>query len=160
VGSWRRPGAGELVIRHKGREVSLALHCDEPSETMFAAFYADCLHEVRPVTSGCRLTLVYNLFAQGEGARLRSTTCWPPKAMQARSTCGNGDFRPIPACRRSPAASRGRALAFSHLAASGFQGYSPMVRSLRLAVRTSPSHGENRSSILLGSASSFNNLAH
>src|SRR5216684_739734 len=27
-----------------------------------------------------------------------------------------------------------------------------MVRSLRLAVRTSPSHGENRSSILLGSA--------
>jgi hypothetical protein len=28
-----------------------------------------------------------------------------------------------------------------------------MVRSLRLAVRTSPSHGENRSSILLGSAS-------
>ncbi len=33
-----------------------------------------------------------------------------------------------------------------------------MVRSLRLAVRTSPSHGENRSSILLGSANLFNYL--
>jgi hypothetical protein len=33
-----------------------------------------------------------------------------------------------------------------------------MVRSLRLAVRTSPSHGENRSSILLGSASDLNGL--
>jgi hypothetical protein len=27
----------------------------------FAAFYADCVHEVRPVTSGYRLTLIYNL---------------------------------------------------------------------------------------------------
>jgi hypothetical protein len=67
VGSWRRPGAGELVIRHRGREVSLALRCDEPSETMFAAFYADCLHEVLPVTSGCRLTLVYNLLRKEKG---------------------------------------------------------------------------------------------
>ena len=45
------------------------------------------------------------------------------------------------------------------LAAGGFQGYSLFVRSLRLAVRTSPSHGENRSSILLGSASLFKGLA-
>jgi hypothetical protein len=58
---------GELVIRHKGREVSLALHCDEPSEAVFAAFYADCLHEVLPVTSGCRLTLVYNLLRKEKG---------------------------------------------------------------------------------------------
>jgi hypothetical protein len=60
---------GELVIRHKGREISLALHCDEPSEAPFAAFYADCLHEVLPVTSGCRLTLVYNLLRKGKGPR-------------------------------------------------------------------------------------------
>src|ERR1700733_6016620 len=44
------------------------------------------------------------------------------------------------------------------LAAGGFQGYSLFLRSLRLAVRTSPSHGENRSSILLGSASNFKYL--
>jgi len=60
---------GELVIRHKGREVGLALHCDEPSEAVFAAFYADCPHEVLPVTSGCRLTLVYNLLRKEKGPR-------------------------------------------------------------------------------------------
>ena len=32
-----------------------------------AAFYADCLHEVLPVTAGCRLTLVYNLIRRGKG---------------------------------------------------------------------------------------------
>lgn len=72
---------GELVIRHKGREVSLALHGEEPSEAVFAAFYADCPHEVLPVTSGCRLTLVCNLLRKEKGpapeppiTRLRSTT--------------------------------------------------------------------------------------
>jgi hypothetical protein len=58
---------GGLVIRHKGREVSLALHGEEPSEAVFAAFYADCPHEVLPVTSGCRLTLVYNLLRREKG---------------------------------------------------------------------------------------------
>src|SRR6202011_1961301 len=58
---------GELVVRHKGREVRLALQCDEPSEAAFAAFYADCVHEVLPVTEGCRLTLVYNLMGRGRG---------------------------------------------------------------------------------------------
>lgn len=60
---------GELVIRHKGREARLALKCEEPSEIAFAAFYADCVHEVLPVTSGCRLTLIYNLARKGKGAR-------------------------------------------------------------------------------------------
>ncbi|MEI8397203.1 MAG: 2OG-Fe(II) oxygenase [Rhodospirillaceae bacterium] len=58
---------GELVVRHKGREVQLDLCCDEPSEVGFAAFYADCVHEVRPVTEGCRLTLIYNLVRPGRG---------------------------------------------------------------------------------------------
>src|SRR5271157_3848593 len=58
---------GELVVRHKGREVRLDLRCEEPSEVAFAAFYADCVHEVLPVTAGCRLTLVYNLLRKGKG---------------------------------------------------------------------------------------------
>ena len=41
---------GELVVRHKEREVRLDLRCEEPSEAAFAAFYADCVHEVLPVT--------------------------------------------------------------------------------------------------------------
>lgn len=59
---------GELVIRHKDRAVELNLCSDDASEMVaFAAFYADCLHEVKPITSGCRLTLIYNLVRQGPG---------------------------------------------------------------------------------------------
>ena len=58
---------GELVIRHKGREARLDLRCEDPSEAAFAAFYADCVHEVLPVTTGCRLTLVYSLLRKGKG---------------------------------------------------------------------------------------------
>lgn len=60
---------GELVVRHKGREVRLDLHGDDPAEIRFAAFYADCLHEVLPVTEGCRLTLIYNLVRRSPGPR-------------------------------------------------------------------------------------------
>jgi predicted 2-oxoglutarate/Fe(II)-dependent dioxygenase YbiX len=59
---------GELIVRHKSREVRLDLRCEDPSEAAFAAFYADCVHEVLPVTSGCRLALVYNLLRRGKGA--------------------------------------------------------------------------------------------
>lgn len=59
---------GELRVRHRDREVQLDLRCSEPSEVAFAAFYADCVHEVLPVASGCRLTLVYNLLLRpGKG---------------------------------------------------------------------------------------------
>ncbi len=54
-------GGGELVVKHAGREVALDLHPEDPSEIGFAGFYADCVHEVRPVTTGFRFTLVYNL---------------------------------------------------------------------------------------------------
>ena len=52
---------GELVVRHKDSEVRLDLHCADGAEAAFAAFYADCVHEVLPVTDGCRLALAYNL---------------------------------------------------------------------------------------------------
>jgi hypothetical protein len=52
---------GELVIRHAGREVVADLSTEEISDLKFAAFYADCEHEVRPVTEGHRVCLVYNL---------------------------------------------------------------------------------------------------
>ncbi len=59
---------GELLIRHNNREVELDLCREDASEVVaFAAFYADCVHEVKPVTSGCRLTLIYNLVRQGTG---------------------------------------------------------------------------------------------
>lgn len=58
---------GELVIRHREREARLDLRCTDVSEPAWAAFYADCVHEVLPVNSGCRLVLVYNLRRKGRG---------------------------------------------------------------------------------------------
>ena len=52
---------GELVVRHGNRERVIDMTAGEPSELAFAAFYADCTHEVRPVTEGHRLSLVFNL---------------------------------------------------------------------------------------------------
>jgi predicted 2-oxoglutarate/Fe(II)-dependent dioxygenase YbiX len=56
---------GALLVRHRDREARLDLSCPEPSQVAFAAFYADCVHEVLPITSGYRLALVYNLRRQG-----------------------------------------------------------------------------------------------
>ena len=53
---------GELVVYHGSRATTFDMTSEEPSELAFAAFYADCLHEARPVTSGHRLSLVFNLF--------------------------------------------------------------------------------------------------
>jgi hypothetical protein len=63
---------GELVVRHKDREVKLELASDEPSEMAFAAFYADCVHEVLPVTAGYRATLIFNLVRKGNGSMLKA----------------------------------------------------------------------------------------
>jgi predicted 2-oxoglutarate/Fe(II)-dependent dioxygenase YbiX len=52
---------GELVVRHEGREATVDFSPKSQFQTQFAAFYADCEHEIRPVTSGFRLALVYNL---------------------------------------------------------------------------------------------------
>ena len=52
---------GELVVRHRNSERTIDMTTGEPSELTFAAFHADCTHEVRPVTEGHRLSLVFNL---------------------------------------------------------------------------------------------------
>jgi len=54
---------GELVVRHEGDERTIDFSRAEynPFHTHFAAFYADCEHEVRPLKTGYRLCLVYNL---------------------------------------------------------------------------------------------------
>jgi hypothetical protein len=55
---------GQLIVRHTGREVAVDLSGDEVAELKFAAFYADCEHEVLPITYGNRVCLVYNLLQQ------------------------------------------------------------------------------------------------
>ncbi|MYF49965.1 MAG: 2OG-Fe(II) oxygenase, partial [Gammaproteobacteria bacterium] len=36
---------GDLIVRHGGRETTIDMWAEEPSELAFAAFYADCTHE-------------------------------------------------------------------------------------------------------------------
>jgi 2OG-Fe(II) oxygenase superfamily len=53
---------GELIVSHEGRQHQIALGgAASGHEMSYAAFYADCEHEVRPVREGYRLCLAYNL---------------------------------------------------------------------------------------------------
>ena len=54
---------GELLVRHDGQERSIDFRGegDGSFHIHYAAFYADCEHEVRPIREGYRLCLVYNL---------------------------------------------------------------------------------------------------
>ena len=62
---------GALRIRHGGREVTVETDATEPSEISFAAFYADCEHEVLPVRDGNRVCLVFNLVQERLNSRQR-----------------------------------------------------------------------------------------
>jgi predicted 2-oxoglutarate/Fe(II)-dependent dioxygenase YbiX len=52
---------GELIISHAGQSQRYSFADSSLFEPSFVAFYADCYHEVQPITSGYRLCLVYNL---------------------------------------------------------------------------------------------------
>ncbi len=75
---------GDLIIRHKGREACLALHTGDPGDVAFAAFYADCVHEILPVSEGCRLALIYNLLRRSRSGRGRALHPPDYTAEQAR----------------------------------------------------------------------------
>lgn len=60
---------GELVLRHDGKTVMFDTSVTSEFEVSFAAWYSDVLHEVKPVTSGHRLVLTYNLIQKGGGTR-------------------------------------------------------------------------------------------
>ena len=52
---------GELIVRHGAREERPTLSGVELDLLRWAAFYADCKHELLPLRSGNRVALVYNL---------------------------------------------------------------------------------------------------
>lgn len=54
---------GGLVIQHHDEKVA---YRGSPNQIVLVAFYADCRHEVRPVTDGYRAALTYNLFLDGK----------------------------------------------------------------------------------------------
>ena len=57
-----RHKGGRLLVRHDGLEKEVRFDDKQAQyEIRYAAFYADCEHEVEPVESGYRVNLVYNL---------------------------------------------------------------------------------------------------
>lgn len=75
---------GELVVRHEGREETVDFSPMGRFQTQFAAFYADCDHEIRPVTSGFRLALVYNLTLEKSKRKIAAPTSHEYIAATAR----------------------------------------------------------------------------
>ena len=52
---------GDLLVQHDGAQVTLNLASEEVAVARWAAFYSDCQHELRPIASGYRIALIYNL---------------------------------------------------------------------------------------------------
>jgi len=92
---------GELLIRHQEEEARIELRPRDPAEVSFAAFYADCRHEVLPVTAGHRLTLTYNLIRTGGGPIPQAPDYAPQQAQVTDllrkwpATLGEADGGPV-----------------------------------------------------------------
>ncbi len=53
---------GNLIVEHKGLVKKFSFgNKDSASTLQYAGFYADCCHEVKPITEGYRICLIYNL---------------------------------------------------------------------------------------------------
>jgi len=52
---------GELIVSHDGQSNMYSFADGDGFHPPLAAFYADCYHEVKPITSGYRINLIYNL---------------------------------------------------------------------------------------------------
>ena len=52
---------GELIVSHGGQSQHYSFADKDLFHPHFITFYADCHHEVKPITSGYRICLVYNL---------------------------------------------------------------------------------------------------
>ena len=66
---------GELVVSFEG--VNVVADFAENSgdyKISYAAFYADCDHEIEPITSGYRVCLVYNLVQQKSDKKINHTS--------------------------------------------------------------------------------------
>ncbi|MEP7145115.1 MAG: 2OG-Fe(II) oxygenase [Ferruginibacter sp.] len=62
---------GELFVRFDGQEKIIDFSGPASQYKIpFAAFYADCEHEIRPINSGHRVSLVYNLVQKKGGEKI------------------------------------------------------------------------------------------
>uniref|UniRef100_A0A383W5D7 Prolyl 4-hydroxylase alpha subunit Fe(2+) 2OG dioxygenase domain-containing protein n=1 Tax=Tetradesmus obliquus TaxID=3088 RepID=A0A383W5D7_TETOB len=59
---------GSLAVRHRRKQYVHDFAQDSTTSTQYAAFFADCEHELTPLTGGMRLVLAYNLVFRGPAA--------------------------------------------------------------------------------------------
>jgi len=65
---------GDLSIHFDNETIVADFSDNNPYETDFVAFYADCDHEVKRVNSGYRICLVYNLIQQGNQPKIECSS--------------------------------------------------------------------------------------
>ncbi|HSH61103.1 MAG TPA: 2OG-Fe(II) oxygenase, partial [Acidimicrobiales bacterium] len=88
---------GALVVEHGGE---VATYRSSKESLSFVAFYADCRHQIRPVKSGYRVVLTYNLLLDGETVTAATTEA-APGAVDALAQCLDEHFTtPVPSPRR------------------------------------------------------------
>jgi hypothetical protein len=86
---------GTLVVKHGGESVT---YRSSKTSLSFVAFYADCRHEVRPITLGYRVALTYNLLLGGDTTG--SVAAWVDPAMTQRlADCLDQHFTTRPPAR-------------------------------------------------------------
>lgn len=70
-----RHTGGELVVSFDNKdEVVNFAEASNDYKIRYAAFYADCDHEIKPVTAGYRICLVYNLIQKKAGEKIEPAT--------------------------------------------------------------------------------------
>jgi hypothetical protein len=69
---------GALVIEHHVEQVE---YRGSPDRLVLVAFYADCRHQVRPVTAGYRAVLTYNLFLDAQAGAAASAVGMSPSSL-------------------------------------------------------------------------------
>jgi len=73
IGLPSKHSGGELAVRFDGQEKLVRFDAySDNYEIPYAAFYADCEHEIKPLVSGYRICLVYNLIQDETGKKIQA----------------------------------------------------------------------------------------
>ena len=76
---------GTLIIDHQGEKKRYQSSRAASDQLSFFAFYADCQHEVRPVTDGSRVVLIYNLILKEKADRITSPSATRTRQLLAEA---------------------------------------------------------------------------
>lgn len=100
---------GELVVYHDGLQhiFDFSEHAGDTKRVHWAAFYSDCIHEVKPVLEGHRVTVTYNITL----SRLKNCYFeWNRDVSREKLLDANEHFEPSARCPTRSLANVDRAL--------------------------------------------------